>query len=47
MKCIEKLGKIRRERDEKAAELVKNEGFIYCPKSKWKEQKGGKKVNVK
>jgi hypothetical protein len=47
MKCIEKSGKVRRERDGKAADLVNNEGFKYCPKSKWKEQKGGKKINVK
>ena len=40
MKCIEKHGeKIKRVNDDNAMEMVKEKGWAYCPKSKWKVQR--------
>jgi len=39
MKCIKKHGKIRRVSGELANELVSEDGWKYCPKHEWKEQK--------
>ncbi len=47
MKCIEKYGKIQRVSDDKAHKLVTEDGYKYCPKSKFKEQKGGQSKKVK
>jgi hypothetical protein len=36
MKCVKKLGMIRRVHDFDARTMVENEGWAYCPKSEWK-----------
>jgi len=41
MKCIEKHGDVKRVSDEVAADMVDNKGWVYCPKSKWKESGRG------
>ena len=39
MKCvINTKGIIKRVPDKKAHEMVRNSGWNYCPKSKWKAQ---------
>jgi len=39
MKCvINTKGTIKRVPDKKAHEMVRNSGWNYCPKSKWKAQ---------
>ena len=43
MKCVKKEGVIQRVKDDRAAEMIKTEGYSYCPKSEWKESKGAPK----
>ena len=38
MKCLKKNGKVIRVSDQKAEEL-KHEGYEFCPKSEWKNDK--------
>ncbi len=38
MKCIEKHGDIKRVKNEVAENMVDKKGWVYCPKSKWKEK---------
>ena len=39
MKCVEKNGTIRRVSDDEAQEMVKNQGWSFCSKTKYKEFK--------
>ena len=45
MKCVEKdlTGFIKRVRESEAERLVKEEGWKYCSKTKWKEFRDKKK----
>jgi len=39
MKCIKKNGKIRRVNNDLAHNLVDSDGYKFCSKQEWKEQK--------
>ena len=41
MKCIKKHGEIKRV-SEKKAEMLVAQGWVYCPKHEWKEQRDKK-----
>lgn len=46
MKTIIKNDVIKREKDDKASFLVKNDGWNYCSKSMWKEKVRGVKTKT-
>lgn len=42
MKCIKKKDEAKRMNNEEAADLVKNKGWKYVPKSSWKSSSEAK-----
>ena len=39
MKTIKKNKELKRVKDDIAEQMVRNEGWKYCPKSEWKDSK--------
>lgn len=42
MKCVKKGNEIVRVKDDKAKNMVEEKGWVYCPKSEYKEYKNEK-----
>jgi hypothetical protein len=47
MKTIKRSDEVLRVADKKAEEMVKNQGYKYCPKSEWKPIRDAAKIEAK